>query len=142
MLLAGRMASLVPMIAARRRGPRWRSAAIPFLAPVSAVLAVGVGRKILKDDKARQVAYRRQQAKVAVRRYVDEVAFAINKQARDTLRQTQRVLRDEFTARASVHPAVVAGRARGASAGRPRSNRRHASSAPTSSPSRTRSCAR
>jgi hypothetical protein len=99
MLIAGRMASLVPMMIFGI-GAQLIGGATIFLAPVSAVLAVGVGRKILKDDRSRQVSYRRQQAKAAVRRFIDEVAFVINKQARDSLRQTHRVLRDEFTARA------------------------------------------
>ena len=43
---------------------------------------------------------RQQQAKAALRQYIDEVSFVVNKECRDALRRTQRLLRDEFTARA------------------------------------------
>jgi hypothetical protein len=39
---------------------------------------------------------------VAVRRFIEEVAFIINKQTRDGLRSTQRQLRDDFQARAML----------------------------------------
>jgi hypothetical protein len=43
---------------------------------------------------------RRQDAKTAVRRYVDEAQFALGKDLRDGLRRIQRELRDAFQARA------------------------------------------
>jgi hypothetical protein len=48
----------------------------------------------------RQRAYRQGQAKSAASKFVDEVAFEMNKDTRDGLRRTQRRLRDEFQARA------------------------------------------
>ena len=67
---------------------------------VSAALGAGIGGKIIKDERKRQRTYRQQQAKAAVRRFVDEVMFLVNKQSRDGLRSTQRQLRDDFQARA------------------------------------------
>ena len=69
-------------------------------APLSVVLAAGIGQKIIRDEKKRQVAHRRQQAKLAGRRYVEEVGFIMNKESRDALRRTQRFLRDDFQLRA------------------------------------------
>ena len=73
-------------------------------APLSVVLAAGIGQKIIRDEKKRQIAHRRQQAKMAARRYVEEVGFIMNKESRDALRRTQRFLRDDFQMRAiSLH---------------------------------------
>jgi hypothetical protein len=67
---------------------------------VSVALGAGIGGKIIKDERTRHRTYRQQQAKVAVRKFIDEVAFVMNKQTRDGLRATQRQLRDDFHARA------------------------------------------
>ncbi len=72
------------------------------IAGISAALGAGIGSKIIKDERTRQRTYRQQQAKAAVRRFVDEVAFVMNKQTRDGLRATQRQLRDDFTERAMM----------------------------------------
>jgi hypothetical protein len=69
---------------------------------ISLSLGAGIGRKIIADERKRQRTYRQQQAKAAVRRFVDEVAFIMNKQTRDGLRSTQRQLRDDFQARAML----------------------------------------
>ena len=72
------------------------------IAGVSVGLGAGIARKIIKDERTRQRTFRQQQAKAAVRKFVDEVAFAMNKQTRDGLRATQRQLRDDFQARAML----------------------------------------
>jgi GTPase SAR1 family protein len=72
------------------------------IAGLSAALGAGIGRKIITDERARQLTYRRQQALAAVRKFLDEVAFVLNKQTRDGLRATQRQLRDDFSERALV----------------------------------------
>ncbi len=41
---------------------------------------------------------RRSDAKVGVRKHIDEVTFQVGKDSRDMLRRTQRQLRDHFTA--------------------------------------------
>jgi hypothetical protein len=78
--------------------------ALPVLAVagIAATLGAGIGGKLLKDERKRQRTYRQQQAKAAVRRYVDEVAFVMNKDTRDSLRKTQRQLRDDFQERAAL----------------------------------------
>jgi signal recognition particle receptor subunit beta len=68
----------------------------------SLALGAGIGRKIISDERKRQRTYRQQQAKTAVRRFVDEVAFLAGKQTRDGLRQAQRELRDDFQRRATM----------------------------------------
>ena len=64
------------------------------------MLGTGIGKKIIGDEKKRQQTYRQQQAKGAVRRFIDEVAFVMNKETRDVLRTAQRHLRDDFQGRA------------------------------------------
>ncbi len=70
------------------------------MAGFSLVLGTGIGKKIIGDEKKRQQTYRQQQAKAAVRRFIDEVAFVMNKETRDVLRAAQRHLRDDFQGRA------------------------------------------
>jgi hypothetical protein len=66
--------------------------------PVAAGLLMG--RKALRDEQDRQLTMRRNQAKNALRKYVDEAQFLSGKESRDTLRALQRQLRDHYTARA------------------------------------------
>lgn len=67
-----------------------------------AIVAVGfaMGRKMLKDEKTRQLAQRRMQAKQSMRKYADDVMFVTGKDSRDTLRRINRQLRDYFLGRA------------------------------------------
>ena len=81
--------------------------------PLTAVLSLGLGRRALKDERERQLTMRRQQTKTAMRRYLDDVSFAVNKESRDAIRRVQRELRNEFTERAeqlqrSTREALVA----------------------------------
>jgi hypothetical protein len=75
---------------------------MPVVAPIALVLAAGIGQKVIRDERRRQVTYRRQQAKNAARKYVDEIAFMVTRDSRDTLRATQRTLRNDFQARAAA----------------------------------------
>ncbi|MGH1501964.1 MAG: dynamin family protein [Acidimicrobiales bacterium] len=70
------------------------------LGPVAVGIGLVMGRKTLKDEKSRQVAMRRSQAKNSVRRYCDDVSFQVSKDCKDTLRQVQRQLRDHYSRRA------------------------------------------
>ena len=70
------------------------------LGPVGIAIGLVMGHKGLRDEKRRQLEQRRAQARNAVRRYCDEVHFAIGKDSRDTLRRVQRQLRDHYSARA------------------------------------------
>ncbi|MGQ0824591.1 MAG: dynamin family protein [Actinomycetota bacterium] len=81
--------------------------------PLTAVVGLGLGRKALRDERKRQLTLRRQQAKQAVRKYVDDASFAVGKESRDAVRRVQRDLRDEFSERAeqvqrSVRDALAA----------------------------------
>jgi hypothetical protein len=69
-------------------------------APIGVVAGVVLGRKLVRDERERQLEYRRQQAKAELRRYIDEVGFVLGKDCRDAVRRTQRFLRDEFASRA------------------------------------------
>lgn len=71
-------------------------------APVGLVVGMTLGRKLVRDERERQVQFRRQQAKQELRRYVDEVVFVVGKDSRDAVRRTQRFLRDEFASRAAL----------------------------------------
>lgn len=70
------------------------------LGPVPIVIGLLMGRKGLKDEKERQLKQRQSQAKIALRRYSDEVSFQVTKDSRDTLRRVHRQLRDHYSARA------------------------------------------
>jgi hypothetical protein len=73
---------------------------LSLMNPLTAVIGLGLGRKALRDERKRQHLQRRQQSKMAVRKYLDEVSFAVGKDSRDAIRRVQRDLRDEFTERA------------------------------------------
>ncbi|MGN9911810.1 dynamin family protein [Phytohabitans sp. LJ34] len=73
---------------------------LTLAAPVGVLGGLTVGRKLIRDERQRQVEQRRQQAKQELRRYVDDVGFVVGRDSRDAVRRTQRFLRDEFTARA------------------------------------------
>ena len=68
--------------------------------PLTVVVGLGLGRKTLREERKRQLQQRQQQAKIAVRKYVDDINVEASKISRDTLRVVQRSLRDEFSARA------------------------------------------
>ncbi len=63
-------------------------------------LTLLMGRKSYRDQRNQELQKRQQQAKGAVRKFVDEANFQVGKDSRDTLRRVQRQLRDGFTERA------------------------------------------
>jgi hypothetical protein len=73
---------------------------ITGLAPIAIPIGLMMGRASLRDEKRRQLAQRKAQAKNAIRRYCDEVQFVMGKDSRDTLRRIQRQLRDHYSTRA------------------------------------------
>jgi hypothetical protein len=75
---------------------------LALLAPIGLAAGMTVGRKLIRSERARQVEYRRQQAKQELRRYVDEIGFVVGKESRDAVRRAQRFLRDEFAGRAAL----------------------------------------
>jgi len=73
---------------------------LAMMNPFSLVFGVGLGRKAYRDEKKRQLMQRQQQAKMAMRKYLDDLNVESGKNSRDTTRQVQRDLRDEFAQRA------------------------------------------
>jgi signal recognition particle receptor subunit beta len=108
-VVTARTTALLPMLAVSVGGAL--SAFIPPLALVGGTLVAttGLGAKLFRDEGRRQRDYRRQQAKAAASKFVDEAGFELNKATRDSLRRTQRLLRDEFHARALMVQASTAG---------------------------------
>jgi Dynamin family len=60
--------------------------------------AVFAGKSVL-DERKRLLSQRRQEARVAVRQYVDDVQFEVGTRMRDLLRELQRDIRDDTAAR-------------------------------------------
>jgi hypothetical protein len=102
-LSSGRLAVYIPLMAL--------SVALHttlLIMPPAAIAGAVVARKLFQMEGKRQRAYRQGQAKAAAAKFIDEVAFEMNKDTRDGLRRTQRRLRDEFQARASSIQASTA----------------------------------
>ncbi|GAA3803911.1 isoniazid-inducible protein iniA [Cellulomonas soli] len=68
--------------------------------PISVGVGVILGGRAYREDKANRVRRRQAEAKGAVKRHLDDVAFQVGKDSKDRLRRLQRVLRDHFTTRA------------------------------------------
>lgn len=64
--------------------------------PFSVLAGVALGRKSYQEDKEMRLQRRRSEAKMAIRRLVDDVQFEAGRESRDRLRMIQRVLRDHF----------------------------------------------
>ncbi|RYP84170.1 hypothetical protein EKO23_17035 [Nocardioides guangzhouensis] len=94
-LSGGRLAAYVPLMAL--------SLALHttvLIIPPAALLGALLGRLIFRMESKKQRSYRQGQARTAAAKFIDEIAFEMNKDARDGLRRTQRRLRDEFQSRA------------------------------------------
>lgn len=70
---------------------------LSLLNPISIGAGVLLGTKAYKEDKENRIRTRRSEAKMAIRRFTDDVSFQVGKESKDRLRQIQRVLRDHFT---------------------------------------------
>jgi replication fork clamp-binding protein CrfC len=66
--------------------------------PISIGAGLLMGGKTIGDERRRIITRRQNDAKTALRRYIDDVAFHVGKDSRDMLRRLQRDLRDHFTA--------------------------------------------
>ncbi|BCJ56509.1 hypothetical protein Asp14428_79840 [Actinoplanes sp. NBRC 14428] len=84
---------------------------VALAAPIGIIAGLTLGRRLVKQERERQVQQRRQQAKAALRRYVDDVTFHVGRDSREAVRRTQRFLRDEFAARAAEMQRSAAGTA-------------------------------
>ncbi|WP_406234352.1 dynamin family protein [Nocardia sp. NBC_01009] len=72
-------------------------AGLALLNPLSLGAGLLVGGKAFRDDKQARMARRRNEAKIAVRRFVDDVAFQAGKESKDRLHRIHRALRDHYT---------------------------------------------
>ena len=73
--------------------------AVLMLNPVTIGLGVAFGGMQMLDAHKRKIAQRRQQARMNVRQFVDDVQFEIGNAMSEALRTVQRAIRDEFTER-------------------------------------------
>lgn len=64
--------------------------------PLSLGAGLVLGRKAYKEDMENRMLRVRGEAKMNVRRFVDDVSFAVGKESRDRLRNIQRHLRDHY----------------------------------------------
>ena len=71
-----------------------------MLNPIAIGAGLLMGRKTVGDERKRIVTKKQNDAKAALRRYIDDVTFHVTKDSRDMLRVVQRVLRDHFTTQA------------------------------------------
>lgn len=68
--------------------------------PLAGVAGAAAGRRAMRDERERNLRQRRQQAKAALKQYLDETAYRASNERRAALRRVQRSLRDHCTARA------------------------------------------
>jgi hypothetical protein len=71
--------------------------------PLSVGAGLMLGRKAYREDKEARLKQRQAEAKVLVRKHVDDVVFQVGKQLKDRLRLVQRATRDHFTEIAEEH---------------------------------------
>jgi hypothetical protein len=84
-------------------------AGIGMLNPLSLGAGLLFGGKTVRDERKRLLSRRQNDAKVAVRKHIDEVTFQVGKDSRDMLRLAQRQLRDHFSALAEEVSTSLAG---------------------------------
>ncbi|MEV7606330.1 dynamin family protein [Paenarthrobacter sp. NPDC089322] len=71
--------------------------------PLSVGAGLMLGRKAYREEKAARLKQRQSEAKILVRKQVDDVIFQVGKQLKDRLRLVQRATRDHFTDIAEEH---------------------------------------
>jgi hypothetical protein len=71
-------------------------AGFALINPLSVGAGLILGKRAYNEDRASRLNRRRGDAKVVVRRQIDDVNLHVIKQAKDRLRQVQRLLRDHF----------------------------------------------
>jgi ethanolamine utilization protein EutP (predicted NTPase) len=69
---------------------------LSLINPLSLLAGVLVGRRAYREDMTNRLSRRQHEAKLLVRRYIDEVIFQVGKQLKDRLRLVQRSARDHF----------------------------------------------
>jgi hypothetical protein len=64
--------------------------------PLSLGAGILLGRKTYKDDMENRMMRVRNEAKMNMRKFIDDVSFVVNKESRDRLKGIQRQLRDHY----------------------------------------------
>jgi replication fork clamp-binding protein CrfC len=64
--------------------------------PLSLGAGLLLGRKTFKDDMENRMMRVRNEAKMNMRKFIDDVSFVVNKESRDRLKGIQRQLRDHY----------------------------------------------
>ena len=72
------------------------AAALILSAPVALGVGVAFGGQQVLTQRKQKVAVRRQQARVAIRQFLDEVQFEVTNELTEMIREAQRELRDGF----------------------------------------------
>jgi len=75
-------------------GPALGTVAAAVFMPLTLIAGLLFGRKVAKDEQARQLAARRASAKQSVRRCIEDVLFHETKHRRDALRRWSRQVRE------------------------------------------------
>jgi hypothetical protein len=101
-IVGARSTIFIPMIVYSVGSALFPPSAILAVAAAALSLGAGVGGKFIRDEAKRKRQQRQREAKAATRKYIDEVAVVMSKEARDRLRLTQRALRDDFRQRATI----------------------------------------
>jgi hypothetical protein len=69
---------------------------LPLINPLSVGAGLLLGRKAYKEDVENRLMRASSEAKMHMRRFVDDVSFVVNKESRDRLKAIQRQLRDHY----------------------------------------------
>ena len=70
---------------------------MPVVNPLSLGAGVVLGVKSYAEEKRLRLKRRQGEAKMLVRRYIDDVTFQVGKQSKEHLRVSQRIMRDHFS---------------------------------------------
>ncbi len=70
---------------------------LPLMNVVSISAGLLLGSKSLNEEKDARLKRRQSEARVSAQRYVENVVFQLNKEAKDSIRKTHRILHEHFT---------------------------------------------
>lgn len=70
---------------------------LPVVNPLSLGAGVILGVKSYAEERKARLKRRQSEAKMLVRRYIDDVTFQVGKQSKEHLRLSQRIMRDHFS---------------------------------------------
>jgi replication fork clamp-binding protein CrfC len=71
-------------------------AGLPMMNPLAVGAGLLLGRKAYKEDRDNRLNRARAEAKMNMRRFIDDVSFVVTKESRDRLKLVQRQLRDHY----------------------------------------------